>query len=390
MLDDADRGILRATTAGKRTLKIFNDKTVVFLGRLGSMPQKLAKQEVERCGGRTLRSISPETDFVVVGHFAYRLLDGGRLQWKLDQADVAGAQSISENQFLALSGLRELDGAPEKTLSAESLAAQAGLDATTLAQLALFDVIEPNDGWCSFRDVVAAKEAARLLGQGATIAEIVAGNLALQRNTDQQPQNLAQVHLTRSEPDGLVMKVGEKLAELDGQMKLSLAEAENPSLDEMFDSAEMAEDAGELEAAERYYQQCVDFDKGDPSALFNLANVARERGKPKEARLYFERALLIDPNYTEAWYNLADLAESDGDFRAAQTCLLKALSINTDFADALFNLARLYYRDEAFDAAVPFFERYLELDANSEWGRSARDHLAVCRQQLTRSRRRPA
>ena len=371
-------------------MNIFNDKTVVFLGRLGSMPQKLAKQEVDRRGGRTQRSISPDTDFVVVGHFAYRLLDGGRLQWKLDQAEVAGALCISENNFLALSELREIDGEPEKTLSVESLAAQAGLDDQTVTQLALFDVIEPNEGWCSFRDVVAAKEAARLIGQGATIAEIVAGNLALQRNPHEQPQNLAQVHLTRSQPDGLVIKIGEKLAELDGQMKLSLPEFDNPSLDEMFDSAEVAEDAGELEAAERYYQQCVDIDKRDPSALFNLANVMRERGKPKEAAVYFERTLLIDPHYTEAWYNLADLAESDGDYHTARTYLLKALSINTDFADALFNLARLYYRDEAFNDAVPFFERYLELDTNSEWGRSARDHLAVCRQQLTRSRRRPA
>ena len=371
-------------------MNVFNEKTVVFLGRLGSMPQKLAKQEVERRGGRIQRSINPETDFVVVGHFAYRLLDGGRLQWKLDQAEVAGAVCISENQFLALSELREIASASERTLSLESLAVQAGLDSATLVQLALFDVIEPNDGWCGFRDVVAAKEAARLIDQGATIAEIVAGNLALQRNTDEQPQNLAQVHLTRSEADGLVMKVGEKLAELDGQMKLSLSELDNPSLDELFDAAEVAEDAGEFEIAERYYRQCVDIEKQDPTALFNLANVARERGKPKEARVYLERALLLDPAYPEAWYNLADLAESDGDYRTAQICLLKALSINADFADALFNLARLYYRDDAFDDAVPFFERYLELDAHSEWGRSARDYLSVCRQQLTRTRRRPA
>ena len=371
-------------------MNVFNDKTIVFLGRLGSMPQKLAKQEVERRGGRTQRSISPETDYVVVGHFAYRLLDGGRLQWKLDQADVAGAECISENEFLALSELREIDGAPEQTLSLESLAAQAGLDASSVMQLALFDVIEPHNGWCSFRDVVAAKEAAKLIGQGATMAEIVAGNLALQRNADAQPQNLAQVHLTRSGADGLVMKVGEKLAELDGQMKLSLPEIDNPTLDELFDAAEVAEDDGELEVAERYYRQCVDIEKRHPSALFNLANVARERGKPKEARVYLERALLIDPKYPEAWYNLADLAESDDDNRTAQTCLLKALSINPDFADALFNLARLYYRDDAFDDAIPFFERYLELDSNSEWGRSARDHLAVCRQQVTRTRRRPA
>ncbi len=371
-------------------MNVFEGKTVVFLGRLGSMPQKLAKQEVERRGGCTLRSINPETDFVVVGHFAYRMLDGGRLQWKLDQAAVAGARCISENRFLVLSGLRHAADDQERTLSLQTLAAQAGLDQATVTLLALFDVIEPNDDRCSFRDVVAAKEAARLISQGATLTEIVAGSLALQGNADELPQNLAQVHLTRSEADGLVVKVGEKLAELDGQMKLSLTEGENPSLDQLFDAAEAAEDAGEFEKAERYYRQCVDIDKSDPSAPFNLANVARERGDPKEARAYFERALLLDPDYSEAWYNLADLAETEGDRRGAQTCLLKALAINPDFADALFNLARLYYRDGAFDDALPFFERYLELDATSEWSRSARDHLAVCRQELDRARRRPA
>ena len=355
------------------------------------MPQKLAKQEVERRGGRIQRSINPETDFVVVGHFAYRLLDGGRLQWKLDQAEVAGAVCISENQFLALSELREIASASERTLSLESLAAQAGLDSATLVQLALFDVIEPNDGWCGFRDVVAAKEAARLIDQGATIAEIVAGNLALQRNTDEQAAEPGAGSLDpvrgRWTGDEGWREAGRTRwsNEVCRFLSSTILRSTNCLMPPKF-----AEDAGEFEIAERYYRQCVDIEKQDPTALFNLANVARERGKPKEARVYLERALLLDPAYPEAWYNLADLAESDGDYRTAQICLLKALSINADFADALFNLARLYYRDDAFDDAVPFFERYLELDAHSEWGRSARDYLSVCRQQLTRTRRRPA
>ena len=188
----------------------------------------------------------------------------------------------------------------------------------------------------------------------------------------------------------MAVALGDGLAELDGQMRLALAEDGNPTREELLDAAERAEDAGQLERAERCYRRCVAIDGSDPIALFNLANVVRERGRGKEARLHLERALGLDPGYGEAWYNLADLAEAEGDRARARSCLGEALAIDPDFADALFNLARLHYRDGAFAEALPLFERYLELDAASEWSRAARDHLAVCRRALGRVRRRPA
>ena len=379
-----------ADVAETAAADVFRDRTVVFLGRLGGVPQRAARREVERRGGRIRRAIDRRTDLVVVGHLACRQLDGGRLQRQLERAAAAGARRLSENRFLALAGLRPAGPVREPTLSLATLAAQSGLDATSVELLALFDVIEATEEGCGFRDVVAARAAAGLLAQGASLAEIVAGSLALHDNRDPLPRSLAEARLVRAAPHGLAVALGDGLAELDGQMRLALAEDGNPTREELLDAAERAEDAGRLERAERCYRRCVAIDGSDPVALFNLANVVRERGRGREARLHLERALGLDPGYGEAWYNLADLAEAEGDRARARSCLGEALAIDPDFADALFNLARLHYRDGAFAEAVPLFERYLELDAASEWSRAARDHLAVCRRALGRVRRRPA
>lgn len=369
---------------------VFQDRTVVFLGRLGAVPQRAARREVERRGGRIRRAVDRRTDLVVVGHLACRLLDGGRLQRTLERAAAAGARRLSENRFLALAGLRPAGPVREPTLSLATLIAQSGLDAASVELLALFDVIEATGEGCGFRDVVAARAAAGLLAQGASLAEIVAGSLTLHDNRDPLPRSLAEARLVRAAPQGLAAELGGGLAELDGQMRLALAEDGNPTRDELLDAAERAEDGGDLERAERCYRRCLAIDRNDAVALFNLANVVRERGGAREARLHLERALGLDPGYGEAWYNLADLAEAEDDRDRARSCLGEALAIDPDFADALFNLARLHYRDGAYAEAAPLFERYLELDAASEWSRAARDHLAVCRRELAGDRRRPA
>ena len=380
-------GTAAAVAAGA---DVFRDRTVVFLGRLGAVPRQAARREVERRGGRIRRAIDQGTDLVVVGHLAFRQLDGGRLRRQLERAQAAAARRLSENRFLALAGLRPAGAAPQPTLPLATLATQSGLDAASVELLALFDVIEATEEGCGFRDVVAAREAARLLAQGASLAEIVAGSLALRGNRDPLPRSLAQARLVRAAPQGLAVEIGGGLAELDGQMRLALAEDGNPTREELLDAAERAEDGGDLERAERCYRRCLAVDRNDTVALFNLANVVRERGRGKEARLHLERALGLDPGYGEAWYNLADLAEAEGARARARSCLREALAIDPDFADALFNLARLHYRDGAFAEAAPLFERYLELDAASEWSRAARDHLAVCRRELADDRRRPA
>ena len=91
---------------------------------------------------------------------------------------------------------------------------------------------------------------------------------------------LARLKLVRDERGRLARRIGDAYAELDGQIRLSLPRADNPSVDEVFDAAEEAEQAGDLAAAATLYRRCVSMDPHDPIAPFNLANVLREQGGP--------------------------------------------------------------------------------------------------------------
>ena len=59
-------------------------------------------------------------------------------------------------------------------IALDALADKAGLDPEVVRLLVLFDLIEPCDGQCSFRDLVSAREVARLLGEGLDLRAILA------------------------------------------------------------------------------------------------------------------------------------------------------------------------------------------------------------------------
>ncbi len=150
-------------------------------------------------------------------------------------------------------------------------------------------------------------------------------------------------------------------------------------MDELFDLAEDAEAAGEWFAAERLYRRCSDLDRNDPIIPFNLANVMREEDRSSEARLQLQRAMQIDSKFAEAWYNLADLAQIAEDYAQAKTYLLRALKVDTDYADALYNLGHVHYKLGELEDAGRSWERYLEFDLSSDWSRTAREGLSLCR-----------
>ena len=130
---------------------------------------------------------------------------------------------------------------------------------------------------------------------------------------------LARLKLVCDERGRLARRIGDAFAELDGQIRLSLPRADNPSVDEVFDAAEEAEQTGDLATAATLYRRCVSIDPHDPIAPFNLANVLREQGQPGAAKLFLQLALAIDPEFADAWYNLALLKEAAGDKQAARS-----------------------------------------------------------------------
>ena len=357
----------------------FAGKVIALVGRLASMSHGMAAAEIARRGGTARRGLARGADVAVVGHGAHTLLRSGRLDRMLAKADALGLACLSENALLAAAGLRAPPDAANRTIPLEILARRAELDPRTARILVLFDVIEPVEGNCGFQDLVAAKEVARLCAEDVALADIVAGAAALGPGA-----HLSQVKLARAPSGAVVMRIGEGYADLDGQLRLPMPDAGNPTADELFEAAEIAEDAGEWASAERHYRRALDLDGGDQGAAFNLANALAAQDRGAEAQIYLRRALAIDPDFAEAWYNLAGFLDAAADRAGAKDSLNKALAIDGEYADALYNLGQLHFEDGDYGRALECWEHYLRLDPQSEWGEKARRAMAVCRRRAKR------
>jgi len=144
----------------------------------------------------------------------------------------------------------------------------------------------------------------------------------------------------------------------------------------MFVEACAAEDRGDTQLAEHLFRQAIDLEPHMAAALTNLGNLVYRQGEVEEARRLYERALEHDPTQAEARYNLANALEDLGEIEAAVTELRKVCASTPDFADAHYNLGLLLAQLGGAAQARQHLERYLELDAQSDWAMHARTYLS--------------
>jgi len=141
-----------------------------------------------------------------------------------------------------------------------------------------------------------------------------------------------------------------------------------------------AEDRGDSVLAEHLFRQAVDLEPTMAAALTNLGNLAYRHGQLDEARKLYDRALDADPMQPEARYNLANLLEDLGERELAIAELRRVCAASPDFADAHYNLGIMLAQVGGTTQARQHLERYLELDAASDWAGHARsflDHMAA-------------
>jgi tetratricopeptide (TPR) repeat protein len=136
-----------------------------------------------------------------------------------------------------------------------------------------------------------------------------------------------------------------------------------------------AEDRGDSETAEHLFRQAIDLEPNMSAALTNLGNLVYRQGELEEARRLYERALDHDPMQAEARYNLANVFEDLGETELAIAELRRVCASCPDFADAHYNLGLMLAQVGGNGQAKQHLERYLELDAGSEWASHARSYL---------------
>ena len=136
-----------------------------------------------------------------------------------------------------------------------------------------------------------------------------------------------------------------------------------------------AEDRGDSATAEHLFRQAIDLEPRMAAALTNLGNLVYRQGELEEARRLYERALDHDPSQPEARYNLGNLLEDLGETELAVAELRRVCAAAPEFADAHYNLGIMLAQLGGTAQARQHLERYLELDAASDWAGHARSYL---------------
>lgn len=352
--------------------------TVSIIGAPERVPIARIRRELERRGAVVMRRIVYDTHVTVIAHGAAARLATNGLDSVLARAGLRGTVVLTEHQFL-----RELDllkALPEKRREYDRAAFSrlSRLPEKEQMWLELFDVLEPVDGFFDFPDVVLARQIRSLRDAGLTLPAIIGAVIAFRRAAARdafgQIGNLVQL------PSGeIVVRMGQWLAEIDGQLRLPIEDTAMPATGELYDMAEAAEQAGDWEGAERLYRRCIQADPNDALSHYNCANALRHLNRAQEAAILFARATALDPQLADGWYNLACLAQDRGDLDAAQRQFERAIACDPNYADALFNLAVLHLDRGQPAKALPLFERYAAQDPHSRWGRAARKAASLCR-----------
>ncbi|OHV73808.1 O-linked GlcNAc transferase [Mesorhizobium sp. LCM 4576] len=339
------------------------------VGALAAFPLRLAVREVERRHAELRRGVTRRTTHVVFGRalLAKAAKSGDvEIERRVKAEREAGRQLLSENGFLRLLGLMKAPDA--SSLSRQSLVDQSRLAGDDLDMLSLFDAFEHDGEPYSFRDLILARKYAGLIASGASWGAIArsvhrSGPVA---SLTAKSLNLGSQH---GRPDAIYLDDG--TSELDGQLLFDLGSPEDDTLEELFAEAEMAEEQGHHDDAAALYQRCLAIDPKDAIAAFNRANCLRAGGRIAEAAHDYARAIKLDPGFVEAWFNLAGLMSDEGKVASARRHLQKAIALDKAYADPVFNLARLEFDAGNLMEARRLWVRYLELDAESEWARTA-------------------
>jgi tetratricopeptide (TPR) repeat protein len=366
--------------AADPTTSLFQ-RNVAFTGRLASMKREDAFGLVRRNGGTPRRGVTKKTTVLIVGELGWPLLADGQPSKSLSLAKSYGVAIASERQFLAWAG-RSVLAQQIRTYSANQLSSLSTLPLAVIEQLTAFGLLDGREGLYGFRDLTAARQLAELFSSGVALSTITRSLHEIRKwLPEAAPSHL---RLSPSSSDAVLVEHMRSRTDTTGQFMLPVGEARE-NADELFEQAQAAEAAEDIELAQRLYRKVMRIDRSDPAAAFNLGNLLRALGQMVEAEAAYRAATRIDPGFAEAWYNLADMIDDRRQPDQAVACLERALDADPDYADAIFNLGLLHQRNDRPTEAAVCWRRYLSLDSESAWASRAKKALKFCEMQIARS-----
>jgi tetratricopeptide (TPR) repeat protein len=355
--------------------------SVAFTGRLASMRREEAFALVRARGGTPRRGLTKKTAVLVVGELGWPLLPDGKPSKSLSLAKSYGVAIASERQFLEWAG-KAVPSEQVRTYSATQIAALSRLPPPVVDELTTFGLLDGRDGRFGFRDLTAARQLAELFQSGVRLSTVTKSLNAIRKWLPDAA--LSNLRLYPAASDAILVEHLQGVTDHTGQFVLPVG-ASQEDADALFEQAQAAEEARDIETAQRLYRKIMRMDPNDPAAAFNLGNLLRSMGCKVEAEAAYRGATKADPGFAEAWYNLADVLDDQGRSDKAVACLEHALKADPGYADALFNLGLLHQRSERLAQAADCWRRYLALDKDTPWAARARQALKYCEMQIAHS-----
>ncbi len=132
-------------------------------------------------------------------------------------------------------------------------------------------------------------------------------------------------------------------------------------VDELYQQAVHAHQAGKLARAERFYQKVLKANPKHPESLQYLGLIAQQAGHLERATRYLRHALDVSPQDPVAQNNLANLLRENGKFSEAIERYRVALKLAPDYVNACFNLAMCLKKTKDFDGAMKALKQVTDL-----------------------------
>ncbi|MBU3577681.1 tetratricopeptide repeat protein [Polynucleobacter sp. UK-Kesae-W10] len=137
----------------------------------------------------------------------------------------------------------------------------------------------------------------------------------------------------------------------------------NPAqIQSLFQQAVQLHQQGQLDSAEKIYEQILALAPNQFDALHLSGVVALQKKQFDKAEHLLESALRINPNHFHALNNYGNLLLESGKNQEALNAFSKAIALNPSFFQAHFNRGNTLLELEDYRAAIESFQQCLKLD----------------------------
>lgn len=116
-------------------------------------------------------------------------------------------------------------------------------------------------------------------------------------------------------------------------------------------------------------------DTTDISVILNLANLLNDSGQYTKAIEYYDRYLKYNPKNADVWVDRGVCYYQMHDLHSAKSSMLEGLKKQPEHQIAHLNLGIVSLSSGDMQAAKEYWSRAVEINANSETGRKAKEFL---------------